>query len=689
MKRKSWVAAIGLAVVVSIGWLVAYSLTTDTRVEFADNQLELAVQAELQLDRPIREQDLASMTALSLRGRGVENLEDLHYFPNLRQLNIRDNSISDLTPLKYTPQLQRLNAQNNRISDLSQLPQLTQLRELNVEDNLLVSLEGVEQLTSLVDLNVRDNQIVDLSPLSDLEYLEILNLRDNQIEELSPLETFANLKDLNVRNNQIESFKALENLPLLQDRLYVEGNPYENDPVLDGLYHRVNDIDFTDPTLRVIASQDSGFVEGAFDLSLSSQREGLIRYTLDGSEPTTSSEAYRSPVTISEDTVIRAKLFLPNGDVGETLTRTYYFDENTASVHPTLSLVMNPAHLYGEERGILANENRTMKGLDWEREVALDYFKPGEGEEPSFSQSAGIRVYNRDKTNYEYPSLMLLSDREYGVSSFQFELFQAYDPSHQRPIIIHHNTMLSEESMMSRALYIVSGASQGLESSPIEAVNVYMNGEKWGLFLTTAGYNSAYLASIVEGDKREIEIVEGNGTLLEGEGQALKQLISILDNEPQINSIEEVLDVENFFHFMIHQAYYGKKDLSESRLWYSPEKGWRWLNDQAYMSFNPEEDVLEAWLNDEAYQNILAIRIFNLLMEDEGHRESFVKMYMSYLETIYDETQQQSLLDEWQNAIKSELPPADQLEWEQEYAERENFIQNRSDYILDELNTLF
>jgi hexosaminidase len=52
-------------------------------------------------------------------------------------------------------------------------------------------------------------------------------------------------------------------------------------------------------------------------------RQGVIRYTRDGSTPTASSPRYRDPLQITDTTTIATKLFLPSGRTSPTVTTTF------------------------------------------------------------------------------------------------------------------------------------------------------------------------------------------------------------------------------------------------------------------------------------------------------------------------------------------------------------------------------
>ena len=78
---------------------------------------------------------------------------------------------------------------------------------------------------------------------------------------------------------------------------------------------------------------------------------GIVRYTLDGSEPTLNSATYAEPITLTGSTLVRAKTFAPEALPSATTTETFTFlDESAASFSSNLPLlILNPFGQYISE----------------------------------------------------------------------------------------------------------------------------------------------------------------------------------------------------------------------------------------------------------------------------------------------------------------------------------------------------
>ncbi|GAB6088667.1 chitobiase/beta-hexosaminidase C-terminal domain-containing protein [Spirochaeta dissipatitropha] len=79
------------------------------------------------------------------------------------------------------------------------------------------------------------------------------------------------------------------------------------------------------------ASHASGNFSDPFFLSLSTSTEGgEIRYTLDGSEPVSSSLLYSDPLYVDESVTVKARTYHPEMSASAVLTLNYSYDDGTA-----------------------------------------------------------------------------------------------------------------------------------------------------------------------------------------------------------------------------------------------------------------------------------------------------------------------------------------------------------------------
>ena len=220
---------------------------------------------------------------------------------------------------------------------------------------------------------------------------------------------------------------------------------------------------------------DRGFFTEPFMVAIESATTGnQIRFTTDGSTPTSESQLYTAPITINRTTTLRARAFKDGWVPSNTDTQTYVFlsdvveqdrqsvidagfpnelrnvvadygldshdrlpliagdetlsiDQAKQVVHdsllslPTLSIVMNPDDLVGEE-GIYIYPTRS--GKNWERATSIELIHP-DGQE-GFQIDAGIRIQGgafRDLHLTRKKSFRLLFKNTYGPSKLEYPMF--------------------------------------------------------------------------------------------------------------------------------------------------------------------------------------------------------------------------------------------------------------------------
>ena len=135
-------------------------------------------------------------------------------------------------------------------------------------------------------------------------------------------------------------------------------------------------------------SQPGGVYTNAVEIILSSiDEDAEIRYTMDGSPPTETSNIYKTAIQIEESASVRAIAFRPGYESSEIVTQTYLIRDSITL--PIISLVTDPPNLWDSKTGIYANA--TSHGFAWERPVTMECFDI-DGQK-KFDVNAGLRIH--------------------------------------------------------------------------------------------------------------------------------------------------------------------------------------------------------------------------------------------------------------------------------------------------------
>ena len=156
----------------------------------------------------------------------------------------------------------------------------------------------------------------------------------------------------------------------------------------------------------------------------------VIRYTTDGSEPTTTSTKYTSAISISKTTVIRAKVFCEGWLSPVSTAQSYIFHPRTMTI-PIFSVQTNDKYLNDSKIGLFANNNskEDKKTHDWRRPVNIEFFT-AEGEESTFNQLSETRIQGGQSRSNALKSMVFYANKRFNPDHkrFSYEFFPDQKP---------------------------------------------------------------------------------------------------------------------------------------------------------------------------------------------------------------------------------------------------------------------
>ncbi len=419
-----------------------------------------------------------------------------------------------------------------------------------------------------------------------------------------------------------------------------------------------------------------GFVtsdDAAFQLELSlpdgAPEGAVIRYTTDGSEPTSKSTKYTNPINIGKTKVIRAKLFCDGWLSPMSTAQSYIFHPREITL-PIFSVQTNDKYLNDKEIGLFANNNskEDKKTHDWRRPVMIEFFPVG-SDNSAFNQLGETRIQGGQSRSNALKSMVFYANKRFDpdYKRYSYEFF----PDQKPGITEFKSFSLRDGGNDFGDLYfrdlIIQRTMAGhvdLDWQAGHSAVLYINGEYMGMLNIRERSNEDNIYSNYNG-LEDIDMVEISHEQVGGVDQFLEEFKGSED-ETFYNAFkafysekghtkaeyEQWMDVSEYLNIMIMNLFYGNIDFPGNNIVFwrpnddDTESGlpkiWRFIvkdtdfglglydrkNDfnTIDMLYHPEKHQGEAWANTEP-----ATRLFRNMMEDPELRQMFIDKCCVYM----------------------------------------------------------
>ena len=364
-------------------------------------------------------------------------------------------------------------------------------------------------------------------------------------------------------------------------------------------------------------SHDPGFYENPIDLAITAEADAIIRYTLDGSEPTEASPVYEGPITLTsrdgdrnvysripttpdgqgfmpwrepEDevfkaNVVRAAAFRDGHIPSYTATAVYFNGEGVEDRYsfPVFSLVTDPDNLFSFERGILVpgahyaddypdeqwrnHGNYSQRGREWERPVHLTMFE--EDGAVALAQDAGLRVHGGMTRRFAQKALRLYARAGYTNTHFEHRLFPDQDRNRFRRFILRASGNDATQTMFRDGLAqtLIADYSE-TDTQAFRPAIVFINGEYWGIQNVRERYDKHYIAGTYGVDPENLDLLAHDWSSLdvkEGDTEHYQAMLGFIQSadmtDPEAFAhVETLMDVDNFIDYQIAHIFVRNTD---------------------------------------------------------------------------------------------------------------------------------
>ena len=364
-------------------------------------------------------------------------------------------------------------------------------------------------------------------------------------------------------------------------------------------------------------SDEGGFYEQDFILTLSCEEGSKIYYTLDSCIPevgnhTTFLYTEGIPITYGMQTnkkdrfsltVVRAIVCNAEGEYGPVVTKTYFRKQKLSESYllPTISLVTDPDNLYNELTGIFVHTQE--RGDKWERPIHIEYLD--ESKTLAFSMNVGVRLHGGASRDFPYKSLRLYARKEYDEQKkFSYDFFSdniipAYQKNGAKDKIVEFKRLILRncgnegnawDSTFFRDAFTQSlMVNTNLDLQAYQPAIVYLNGNYYGIMNIRERLDQKYLAQHYKVAEEEVTIYgfwcDGKEQMTyidEGKEEDLEFYQTMYDFvktqdmtlPKNYEQVAEWLDIDSYIDYNIIQIYSNNGDWPGNNC-----KAWRYTGE--------------------------------------------------------------------------------------------------------------
>ncbi|MDE0739542.1 MAG: CotH kinase family protein [Planctomycetota bacterium] len=307
-----------------------------------------------------------------------------------------------------------------------------------------------------------------------------------------------------------------------------------------------------------------------------------IRYTTNGSPPTSSSQVFSGPLTIAQDTVIRAAGFLDGRMIVDPAAGTYFVRRSRPSL-PVLSISMNAADFSN------VHNNSGGRGRGSEREAHLEIFND-EGQQV-IQTGFGIRLhggagrgggFNIKKAYKAYFRGV------YGETKLRYPLIPDTDLEVFDKLVLRSNFndaigRNGNGSLLRDQLIRDLHKDMGGFISHGAWYHMFVNAQYRGIYNVVERMDEEFMKDYFPEEGSDWDVMKTGDDVLVGSNQEWNRIATFmgqnnLSSNDAYNAFGEFVDIENFTSYMIvniwaqnhdwpHNNWYASRSRSEGGKW--------------------------------------------------------------------------------------------------------------------------
>ncbi len=427
-------------------------------------------------------------------------------------------------------------------------------------------------------------------------------------------------------------------------------------------------------------SHEGGIVNAGLQVSLSGAgADEVIRYTRDGSLPTGTSSRYEDPISITSNTILRARIFKQGFLPSDAKSRTYLVDIEHDL--PIVSLVVDPKDFFDEETGIYSYGDDYRPQLPFfganfwkDEERAASFTLLSADGKPLYSQDVGAKIFGGWSRANNQRSLSLFARKKYGESDFNHKFFDSRAEDKFSALVLRNTGNDWLRGGLRDIFFTSLMEGSGVDVQAFQSVACYINGDYWGYYNLREKINEHFVANKYDLDPDEINLLEIDSIIKSGSNSDYIELFKFIENnnlteQDNYEYVSSKIDIENFIIYNVAQIFASNWDWpgNNRKFWTAPNRKWQWILFDTDFGFsfpywgpqslthNTLSHALEAngpeWPNPPHSTLFLRKLMFNL-----NFRNNFINRFADELNSRFLPANVNDHLDNLSATLSNELP---------------------------------
>lgn len=439
----------------------------------------------------------------------------------------------------------------------------------------------------------------------------------------------------------------------------------------------------------------------------------VIRYTNNGSEPTSSSPIFpANGLSINNTCIVKAKIFC-NGYLSSRSTVQSYIYLNRKMTLPVVSISTDNKYLNDNKIGIYVEgtyqSGRKNYEFNWRRPISFEFFDAPE-KESELNQLCEARIQGGASRGAQIKSLALYANKRFGEKIFDYEFFPEDKPEQTN----FKSLILRNAGNDFDYLYMRDAIIQRTMAKHVDVdwqawrpAIIYINGQYKGIQNIRERSNDHNIYTNYDG-LEDVEVIENWWDVKTGDGSLFNSFKSFYANHGMtLADFEEQIDVSEFIDVMIAELYFNNLDAPGNNfcIWRPTAEGGRWrviLKDIDFtmgLYGDPYNYQILNWVNNADFdQNhnwgangYDGTRLFRRMMENDDCRNMLIDRCCVYMGDFLNYNGVWEVWQPMDELIKAEYPKhrAQINPWWPNYNDErtnaQNWLRNRTSFFYNHL----